>query len=121
MTFQDVYQILSSIRPSATTTDTIPCAYYQFPEDDPANPAPSPPYITYFYPESADLMADDKNYVSIRKLEIALYCANKNFLLEQAVEEALKSSELTFYKYEDYIDSEKLYITTYETEVLING
>ena len=33
----------------------------------------------------------------------------------------LTSNGLVFSKSEDYIESEKLYMTTFETEVIING
>ena len=121
MTYKEVYQAISSITVTTTTTDTVPVAYRMFPEDDPNNPAPPPPFITYYYPESNDLMADDRNYAAIRGLNIELYCDSKNFSLEQAVEDKLIASGLAFTKYEDYIESEKLYMTTFETEVLING
>lgn len=121
MTYLEVYQMVSGIRVSATTTDTIPCAYFQFPDDDPSNPAPPPPFLVYYWPESSDFMADNINYQAIRNLTIELYCDNKNFLLEQAVEDKLKSCDCPFYKSEAYIESEKLYMTTYNTEVLING
>ena len=119
MTYREVFQIISGIETEPGVT--IPCAYYQFPEDDPNNPAPPPPFICYYYPESNDFLADDVNYQNIRSLTIELYCDNKDFNLEKAVEDALTSNGFVYSKAEDYIESEKLYMTTYDTEVIING
>ena len=121
MTYKEVYQKISSITVTTSTTDTVPAAYFQFPEDDPNNPAPPPPFITYYYPSDNDFKADNKNFTAIRDLTIELYCDNKDFTLEKAVEDMLTSNGLVFSKSEDYIESEKLYMTTFETEVIING
>ena len=120
MTYQEVYQKLSSITVSTTTTDTIPVAYLMFPED-PNNPAPPPPFITYHYPGDNDLIADNINYQPIRQLTVELYCDNKDFVIEKAVEDVLTSNGFVYSKSEEYIDSEKLYETIYETEVVITN
>ena len=120
MTYKEVYQVISGI--SMTTSSTgpnIPAAYLQFPEDDPNNP--SPPFICYYYTGDNDLKADDINYQPIRQLTIELYCDNKDFTIEQTVEDALTSHGIVYSKMEAYIDSEKMYQTVYETEVVING
>ena len=75
----------------------------------------------YYYPGDNDFKADDSNYQAIRQLTIELYCDNKDFALEKAVEDVLSSNGFVFAKSEEYIDSEKLYMTTYDTEVIING
>ena len=120
MTYKKVYQILSGITMTTTSTDTIPVAYYQFP-DDPNNPAPPPPFMVYYYPGDNDFLADNKNYQPIRQMMVELYCDNKDFALEQAVEDALTSNGLVFSKSEAYIESEKLYETIFETEVIITN
>lgn len=119
MTYKQVYEIVSAIE--IEPGKTIPCAYYMFPEDDPNNPAPPPPFLVYYYPGDDDFKADDTNYTKIRQLTIELYCDNKNFTLEKAVEDALNSNGFVYAKSEDYIESEKLYMTTFDTEVIING
>lgn len=117
MTYKEVYQAISSVTVSTSTTDTVPVAYFQFPEDN----APPPPFITYYYSSDNDFKADDTNYTLIRDLNIELYTDNKDFTLEKAVEDALTSNGLVYSKSEDYIESEKLYMITFETEVIING
>lgn len=121
MTYKEVYQAISGITMTTTTTDTIPAAYYQFPEDDPNNPAPPPPFLVYYYPGDNDFKADNINFAKIRDLTIELYCDNKDFTIEKAVEDVLSSNGFVYAKSEEYINSEKLYMTTYDTEVIING
>lgn len=119
MTYKEVYDSIKDI--TISTGVTIPVAYYQFPADDPQNPPPPPPFLVYYYDGSDDFSADNKNYQKIRPLTIELYTDNKNFTIENAVESKLIANGFVFSRTEDYIDSEKLYMITYETEVLING
>ena len=119
MTYKEVYDVLSTI--PMNETDSIPCAYLQFPEDDPSNPAPPPPFITYLYTGDDDLKADNINYQKIRSLAVELYCDHKDFALEKTVETALTAHGFVYTKTEAYIKSEKLYETRYETEVIITN
>lgn len=118
MTYKEVFQMLNSITLTESTA-TIPCAYFMFPEDDVSNPAPPPPFLVYYYDGSDDLMADDTNYQKIRPLTIELYTDNKDFSLEETVETALKNGGLSFSRSEEYIDTERLYMVTYEAEIVI--
>lgn len=116
MTYRQVYTMLSAITVDGTP---IPCAYYQFPEDDPTNPAPPPPFLVYYYEGSDDLLADDTNYQKIRPLTIELYTESKDFSLEDTVETALSSAGLVYTRSEEYISTERLYMVTYNTEIII--
>lgn len=119
MTYKDVYRIISGIEMEPGVT--IPTAYFMFPEDDPDKPAPPPPFLVYYYTGDNDLIADDINYQHIRALTVELYCDNKDFALEQAVEDVLTSNGFVYSKSEEYISSEKLYMTTYNMEVIITN
>ena len=123
MTYKEVFQMVSAIEMAPASGQTpatyIPAAYYQFPADDPNTP--EPPFICYYYTGDNDLKADDANYQKIRQLTIELYCNTKNFTLEKAVEDKLTSSGFVYTKMEAYIDTEKMYMTTYETEVIITN
>ena len=77
--------------------------------------------MVFFYSEINDLYADETNYQRIAKLNIELYTEEKDFELEATVEGILQNSGLTYYKEENYIDSEKMWQIAYEMEVLING
>ena len=102
----------------ATLVDGIgyPYAYYQFEKET----AKDPPFICFFYPENNDFLADNTNYAHITELTIELYTDNKDFTAEAAVESALEAAGLVYEKDESYIDSERMYMITYTTEVLIN-
>lgn len=95
----------------------IPYAYYQFPEGT----ATEPPFICFYYPDQSGFYADNKTYAKRVSVNIELYTKDKNFELEQRLEDLLDSNEIGYRKYESYIDSEKLYMQTYESEVFING
>lgn len=109
MTFKEIATMISGIG--------LPNAYYQFDKDHPT----APPFICFYYPNSDDLIADNINYSRIEALVIELYTDNKRFDLESTVEAALIANELPFEKTEVYIDSERMYQITYNTEVVING
>ena len=108
MTYQDIATMVSSIG--------LPYAYYQFPEGT----GQEPPFVVFFYTSSDDVYADDSNYQRIVKLNIELYTADKDFEKESIVEGILKENNFTYYKEENYIDSEKMWQIAYEMEVIIN-
>ena len=95
----------------------FPYNYYQFPK----GAAVAPPFVVFYYPESADFIADNKNYSGIRQLVIELYTDNKDFQAEATIEETLEANEIPYTKTEISIDDEQLFEVAYEMEVLING
>jgi hypothetical protein len=108
MTYKEIADIIESIG--------LPNAYYEFPDDTQLEP----PFICFYYPESDDLYADNKNYAKIRRLYVELYTDNKDFDNEAAVESALTSNGLSFRKSELYINNERMWQITYQTEVVIS-
>lgn len=117
MTFREVADMLTDFQ----TENGVPFAYLMFPEDDPDNPAPPPPFVCYYYTGDNDFLADNVNYFPIRTLSIELYTDNKDFSLETAVESMLTSNGFVYSKTEEYISSERMYMVTYNMEVIING
>lgn len=109
MTYEQVNTMISAVG--------IPCAYHHFEEGS----GQQPPFITFYFAGSDDVFADDTNYQAIRPLTIELYTDNKDFTLEATVEAVLIANDLTFTREEVYIDTERMYMVTYYTEVLING
>lgn len=109
MTRQEVYTMISSIG--------LPCAYYQFPDDTPQ----TPPFICWFFSENTDVMADNENYVDKEVLNIELYTKLREYDIEKAVEAVLKAGGFTYAKEPNYIDTEKIWQISYESEVIING
>ena len=108
MTYKEVADMIHGVG--------IPCAYRSFPEGN----SPNPPFICFYYDGADDLKADNTNYVKIRPLTIELYTDNKDFDLEDVVEAALNSSGLVYSKDDEtYIESERMYMVVYETEIII--
>lgn len=108
MTYQEINSMIE--------TAAIPCAYYEFEEHS----GQQPPFITFYFTDDNDVMADGVNYQAIRPLTIELYTNNKDFSLEARLEGILRAHGLPFSRAETYIQSEKMYMTTFYTEVLIN-
>ena len=109
MTYAEISQMISAVG--------VPYAYHHFEEGS----GQQPPFITFYYDGENDLKADNINYQCIRPLTIELYTDNKDFALEAAVESVLTANDLTFSRSEIFIDSEQMYMVTYNTEVLINA
>lgn len=109
MSYEDIATMIESIG--------LPYAYYQFPEGT----GQEPPFICFFYSNIDDLYADSANYQRIVTLNIELYTREKDFEHEEAIEAVLADKELTYYKEENYIASEKMYQIAYEMEVIITG
>lgn len=107
MTYKEVATMIRSIG--------LPFAYHQFNEDT----AVEPPFVCYSYPASDDVQADNINFQRIEQLQIDLYSDDKDFDNEAAVEAVLLNNGISWEKLESYIDSERLYMVTYQAEVLI--
>lgn len=97
----------------------LPYAYDHFDEADGEHPQ-GPPFICFLYPNSDDFMADNINYARVTALRVELYTDEPDFSLEDAVEAALIAQELPFAKAQEYIDGERMYLTSYDTEVLLH-
>lgn len=109
MTYEQISNMIKSLG--------VPYAYYQFN----VGTQIAPPYIVFYYSENDDFMADNTNYATIKHLVIELYTKEKDFALETLIGATLNSHELPYAQFESYIDSEKLYMNTFESEVIING
>jgi hypothetical protein len=107
MTLKEIAQMVSSVG--------YPCVYSHF------SKTPEPPYLVYYYPSENDVMADNSNYTNRRQLFVELFTRSKDFAAESAVEAVLKANGFTWYKQTDFLNDEKLFQTTFEMEVLING
>lgn len=106
MTYKEIAKLIKSMG--------IPYTYYQF------NHAQNPPFICFYYPEDRNFAADSKVYKKGELLRIELYTELKDFDLELQLENLLDDAELVYSKTQDYISSEKMFMQTYEMEVLIN-
>lgn len=113
MKYTDVKAMLDEIK----TTYNVPFTYYAFPEKE----APNLPYITFYYPASRNIPSDDVVYQKVEELTIELYTENKDFALEANVENVLNKYNIVWDKSEDYINSEHMFMITFETEIYIDG
>lgn len=95
----------------------IPFAYSHFTEDT----GQQPPFICFFYDNSNDFAADNINYKGINALSIELYTEYKDFALQQAIETQLTDREIFYTREDEYLDTEKMYVTIYTCEVIIDG
>ena len=93
----------------------IPYAYHQFADDT----GQQPPFICFFYGDSADLAADNTNYVRIEPLYIELYTDEKDFALEKQIETLLNANDLVFRKEQTYLDDERMHETIYTTDIIM--
>ena len=109
MTYKEVASMVESFG--------LPYAYYQFPEGT-AQPTP---FVVFFFKNSTDLYAENSNYKHKEVLNIELYTSEKDFDIEGVIEEFINDHGLTYYKEENYLNSEMMWQTAYEMEVIING
>lgn len=79
---------------------------------------PATPYIAYSVDGTANFMADNTVYKKITNVLIELYTDKKDLASEQLIENVLIANGLPFDSIEAYIESEKLYQTTYEVSVI---
>jgi hypothetical protein len=104
MTQAELYQALKSIG--------YPVAYGSF-----SSPV-TPPFITYQFAYSNDLIADNINYVPIENFQVELYTDKKDLAAEKKVQDKLKELGLPYRKFETYLDEEKMYQILYEIQIL---
>jgi hypothetical protein len=98
--------------------DPIPWAYYSFPKGT----LTSTPFLIYYFSDNDDFKADNLNYATIENLIIELYSENVNFGLEDVIQNVMNNHFMNYTKTFSFIESEEMYLTRYESEVLIyNG
>jgi hypothetical protein len=77
-----------------------------------------PPFIVYYYVSSADVAADNSNYLAVDGYNIELYTDAKDLAAEAAVEAQLKALGLVWRKSEFYIDTENMFEVLYQVELI---
>ncbi|ODA08727.1 hypothetical protein [Paenibacillus polymyxa] len=81
-------------------------------------PVPPPPFITYQFAYSSDMIADNQNYVEIGNYQVELYTAKKDLATEKKVQDKLKELGLPYTKLESWLDDEKLFQILYEIQLI---
>lgn len=95
------------------TTTALPNAYWEF--EEPV----SLPFLCFYYPYRNDFRADNVNFLPIEHTVLELYTEQIDFPQEEAVEAVLTGAEITFTKNRNYIDSERMWQTVYEFDLII--
>lgn len=108
MTEKYIYAILQSTG--------IPFRYFKWNE----NESVPIPFGVYYFPSSSNFAADGIVYKQKLDLSVEIYTEIKDFSVEQKIESVLQKNGWAWQKSETYIESERLYMVTYETEVFIN-
>lgn len=107
MTTRDIKALVESF--------DLPYAYHQFADDT----GQSPPFVCFFYGNRDDFIADDSNYSKIVQLYIELYTDEKDFALESVIEEKLSEAGIVYTAEDAYIDTERMHVTVYTTEICL--
>ncbi len=110
MTLNELRTVLESVVMNGELIFDGKVAYRAFPEND----APELPFICYQASQTENFKADNSVYQKRQGIDIELYTQYKDEDVENALEDVLNASELLWEKYEEYIDSEKMYQITYE-------
>ncbi len=90
----------------------IPVAYGEFKK------ATAPPFITYQFAYSGDLMADNVNAIALDNFQVELYTVTKDRVREKLVQDKLKSLGLPYSKIEAWLDEEKMRQVVYEIQLI---
>lgn len=104
MTQAELYTALKSLG--------FPVAYSSF------TTSPSPPFITYHFSYSNDVMADNINYAEISNFQIELYTKTKDLTAEGKMKAKLRELELPFSKVEAWLEEDKLHQIIYEIQLI---
>lgn len=73
----------------------------------------NPPYAVYYIDDYRSLYADGIVYFITPIIKIELYTKKKDLSLEKKLEQFLKEEGFCFSKGTEFLDEEKIYMTTY--------
>lgn len=100
--------MLVDVLKAFSAAEKVPLAYRFFKKPQ------APPFVCYYEQASDNFVADNRNYFIKHSCIVELYTADKTPALEAALEAALDT--YVWSSDETYIDSEKMYLKTYELE-----
>lgn len=75
--------------------------------------APELPYVLFYEDDSDNFMADNHNYYDVLNIVCELYTDEKDVELETKLQKLLFDLEIEYNTQETYIDSESMYLKTY--------
>lgn len=91
----------------------IPITYHKWG----AGQAPELPYIVYYADEDIGFLADDTVYSEGYAVTIEVYSKLKALESEAKVKKLLNGNQLPYESYEDFLDSEDMYLKAYEINI----
>ena len=94
-----------------------PVAFSHFMVDG-DNPAPLPPYITYFTPDDSTFKADNNVYHTSVDVDVELYTYGKDFTAEKVIEDMLKRNNIPYDASQAWIESEQVFRKLYEMRLV---
>lgn len=109
MNYKEIQTLISSTG--------LPNVYHAFP----VGAVPDLPYIVYEFPNSDNFGADNQVWQKIEVLRIFLCTRSKDFAQEEALESVLDANGFFWEKYEDYTESDAMYLIQYDMEVTITN
>lgn len=78
---------------------------------------PELPYILYYADEDIGFYVDDEVYNEGYAVTIEVYTEEKKLDLEEQVKKLLNENHLVYESYEDYLDSEEMFLKAYEIRI----
>ena len=105
MTLAELNQILALTE--------YPVAYSHWVSTDKVK-VPDPPYILFYVEGSDNFFADNLAYVKGSNVIVELYTSIKDLATEEKLEELLDAHSISYESVETWIDSEKLFLKSYE-------
>lgn len=85
----------------------------------PVGKAPKLPFICYLATQTNNFDADNQVFQVVQDVDVELYTAKKDEATEQLVESAFNENNISWEKYEEYLDSENCYMITYSITLII--
>jgi hypothetical protein len=79
--------------------------------------APELPYLLYYADEDVGFFADDTVYSEGYAVTVEVYSEQKDLELEEKVKNLLIEKHLPYESYEDYLDSEEMFLKAYEFQI----
>lgn len=104
MTLADLFTKLKTLK--------LPVAYAAF------NKPTALPFIVYFESGSADVLADNVNFVGVSDVVVEFYSKVKDTTNEAAIEKLFSDNEIIYSKGESLLKDEACHLTIYKIQII---
>ena len=79
---------------------------------------PPLPYLIYYEDSNDPFYADNRVYQQVTGVTVELYTDRKDPAIEAKLETVLDHNDIAYTTYENYLESEQMYLRGYEFEIL---